>query len=180
MKKGHTGDEGETAVIDEYSVEKSDQLIEVLGEADELNSFVGLASSLIKDPEVKAVLRRIQSDIFVLCTDVQLPISSKRRKSLKLIEEGNVRFIEDTIRFYEQRLEPLRNFIYPSGCLEASILHVCRTVSRRVERALAKLAFKREVSKHAYRYINRLSDLFFVLARYLNKEAGISDEVWKL
>jgi len=180
LKRGHEGNSGRTEIIGRGGIRKTDQLVEVLGEADELNSFIGLASSLINDVEVKNILHKVQSDIFVLCTDVQLPLSSERRKELKLIGEDNVRFIEDELKLYEQQLEPLKSFIYPSGCLEASILHVCRTVCRRVERALARLALEQPINKYVYQYVNRLSDLFFVLARYLNKKAGVKDEAWRL
>lgn len=166
-----TGDTGKTQVKCEM-VQKDDQRVEAIGDIDELNSFVGLARTSIKNEKIDSVLKQVQSVLFTAGSEVGFAATE--------VKTNDVRFLEETIDNYAKQIEELKYFIYPSGSQAAAILHICRTVCRRAERSLFKLSKQENVSKELLCYVNRLSSLFFVLARVANKEANVKDEVWKI
>lgn len=155
---------------------KDSARIGVIGTLDELNSFVGLAVSRFDDGEIKNILKEVQRNLFVVGADVATPfdITEKHERiSLK-----DVAKVEETISRLESELEPLNKFILPGGSREAAVLHICRTICRRVERAIVALKMHEELNNYVFVYINRLSDLFFILARVANKRKDVEDEKW--
>ena len=171
-----TGDEGKTSLFDNSRVWKSDQRIMSYGAVDELNSSLGIALSLELDPEIKDILIKLQNDLFIVGSDLANPNMSdeKIRTTTEMIT-----FLEQKIDLLEPQLEPLTSFILPGGTLLASILHLSRTISRRAETHVIALSQNEEINKDAAIYLNRLSDLMFILARAINHRKNISDIVWK-
>ncbi len=146
------------------------------GAVDELNSSIGIALSLELDPEIKDVLIKIQNDLFIVGSDLANPDMSdkKIRTTIEMIT-----FLEQKIDLLEPQLEPLTSFILPGGTLLASIIHLSRTISRRAETHVVALSKNEEINRDAAIYLNRLSDLMFVLARSINNRKNISDIIWK-
>tara|TARA_B100000029_G_scaffold124711_1_gene118175 strand:+ start:617 stop:1153 length:537 start_codon:yes stop_codon:yes gene_type:complete len=171
-----TGDEGKTSLFDNSRVWKSDQRIMSYGSVDELNSSLGIALSLELDPEIKDILIKLQNDLFIVGSDLANPniFDKKIRTTTEMIT-----FLEQKIDLLEPQLEPLTSFILPGGTLLASILHLSRTISRRAETHVIALSQNEEINKNAAIYLNRLSDLMFILARTINQRNNISDIVWK-
>ena len=171
-----TGDEGKTSLFDNSRVWKSDQRILSYGSVDELNSSLGIALSLELDPEIRDILIKLQNDLFIVGSDLANPNMSdkKIRTSPEMIT-----FLEQKIDLLESQLEPLTSFILPGGTLLASILHLSRTIARRAETHVIALSQNEEINKDAAIYLNRLSDLMFVLTRTINQRKNISDIVWK-
>ena len=171
-----TGDEGKTSLFDNSRVWKSDERIMSYGAIDELNSSIGIALSLELDHEIKDILIKIQNDLFIVGSDLANPDMSdkKIRTTIEMIT-----FLEQKIDLLEPQLEPLTSFILPGGTLLASIIHLSRTISRRAETHVVALSQNEEINRDAAIYLNRLSDLMFVLARSINNRKKISDIVWK-
>ena len=171
-----TGDEGKTSLFDNSRVWKSDERIMSYGAVDELNSSIGIALSLELDHEIKDILIKIQNDLFIVGSDLANPDMSdkKIRTTIEMIT-----FLEQKIDLLEPQLEPLISFILPGGTLLASIIHLSRTISRRAETHVVALSQNEEINKDAAIYLNRLSDLMFVIARSINNRKKISDIVWK-
>ena len=171
-----TGDEGKTSLFDNSRVWKSDERIMSYGAVDELNSSIGIALSLELDHEIKDILIKIQNDLFIVGSDLANPDMSD--KKIRTTSEM-ITFLEQKIDLLEPQLEPLTSFILPGGTLLASIIHLSRTISRRAETHVVALSQNEEINKDAAIYLNRLSDLMFVLARSINNRKKISDIVWK-
>ena len=171
-----TGDDGKTSLFDNSRVWKSHERIVAYGAIDELNSAVGIAISMDLDHQLKEILIRIQNELFVVGSDLANPDMS----DTKIRTTENMIFsLENDIDTFESELSELTNFILPGGTLMSSILHLARTISRRAETNITALSQKEEINKIAAVYLNRLSDLLFVLARVLNKRKNIDDVVWK-
>ena len=171
-----TGDEGKTSLFDNSRVWKSDARIMSYGVVDELNSSLGIALSLELIPEIKDILIKIQNDLFIVGSDLANPNMSdtKIRTTPEMIT-----FLEQKIDLLEPQLEPLTSFILPGGTLLASIIHMSRTISRRAETHVVELSKTQEINNEAAIYLNRLSDLMFVLARTINSRKNMPDIVWK-
>ena len=146
------------------------------GAVDELNSAIGIAISMDLDRQIKEILIRIQNDLFIVGSDLANPDMSDTKirtaESMTLLLENDI----DTL---ESELSELTSFILPGGTLISSILHLSRTISRRAETSVIALSQKEEINKITVVYLNRLSDLLFVLARTINKRKNIDDVVWK-
>lgn len=174
-----TGDAGETALGDGVRVAKHDLRVTAYGTVDEANSTVGLAR-LHADGETDAALMRIQNDLFDLGADLCRPHMAKDAEAeyppLR-VSAAQVERLEAEIDAMNARLEPLRSFVLPGGSALAAHLHLARTVSRRAERCAVELAGVEEVNPAVIRYLNRLSDWFFVAARMAN-DAGRADVLW--
>jgi len=128
--------------------------------------------------EIKVLIRGIQNDLFDLGADLSTPISNVKQNYKPLrITENQVNRIEKTIDKYNEQLKPLNSFILPGGSEEASLLHLSRTIARRAERDVSLLSCEEEINKNSLVYLNRLSDLLFVLSRVLN-ENGLNDVLW--
>lgn len=171
------GDSGETSLFGGQRVSKSAERIEAYGNVDELNSFVGLAASYELSETGSEYLHKVQELLFILGADLATPPSSKTR--IDRISENDIQFLEDVIDTLEEDLEPLKNFILPGGAQAGATLHVARTICRRAERAAVLCAETDEISDDCIKFLNRLSDFLFVIARYENKHAGVREETWK-
>ena len=177
------GDSGKTDLIDQKKVLKSDIRIDCYGEVDELNSNIGFCIALIsdstklKDNDIILKLKRIQNDLFNLGTVLAVSDVSILDKFPK-INKKNIDFIENEIDYYNKGLSDLKSFILPSGSLSGAYFHVCRTICRRVERKCVSLSENFKIDQNILKYLNRLSDLFFVLSRWINKETKSSEDLW--
>ncbi|ABG31029.1 cob(I)yrinic acid a,c-diamide adenosyltransferase [Roseobacter denitrificans] len=174
-----TGDAGETALGNGARVAKHAVRVASYGTSDELNSFVGVAR-LEAEGEMDEALSRIQNDLFDLGADLCRPDMDQDAEAeyppLRMIE-AQVERLESEIDAMNKNLEPLRSFILPGGSRLAAHLHVCRTVSRRAERLCVELATMEAINPSAVKYLNRLSDWFFVAARTVNN-GGKDDVLW--
>lgn len=174
-----TGDAGTTALGNGDRVEKYDTRVEAYGTVDELNSFVGIAR-LNATEETDAALSRIQNDLFDLGADLCRPDMASDEEAeyppLRMAD-AQVGRLEAEIDVMNAELDPLRSFILPGGSPLAAQLHVCRTVARRAERLSVRLSGDEDVNEAAIRYLNRLSDWFFVAARMANN-SGKDDVLW--
>ena len=171
------GDRGETSLVGGVRVPKDAHRIQVYGTLDELNALLGmsLASQGLSET-LKASFLRIQAELFQLGAELATPSGKKIKNAL--VDDSHVVLLEQEIDRMESELPPLKNFILPGGTIESSWVHLARTVSRRAERELVTLHHHEQVREEALRYVNRLSDFFFVAARYLNFIQGVSDIPW--
>ena len=171
------GDQGETSLGDGTRVPKSSARISALGEVDETNAVIGLAR-LDVDAGTDAILARIQNDLFDLGADLCTPITEAERPALRIVQ-SQIEWLETRIDAVTAVLPPLTSFILPAGSPAAARLHVARTVARRAERAVVQLleAPDEAVNRLVLTYLNRLSDLLFVLARAANGMGG-ADILW--
>jgi cob(I)alamin adenosyltransferase len=167
-----TGDAGTTGLGDGSRVAKHSSRIEAIGAVDELNSTLGLLLSEAPPPNIQALLVEIQHDLFDLGGELSIP-------GYTAVSDDQVVRLETAVDTLNAELAPLKEFILPGGTRAASLAHVCRTVCRRAERAIVSLAQDETVSDPVRRYVNRLSDLLFVLARTLNRSAGQPDVMWR-
>jgi len=170
------GDSGETSLFGGQRVSKSSLRIEAYGTVDELNSIIGVAISYGVHERTKELLDEIQIQLFVLGSDLATPPSKKIK--IDRIGETEIAFLEQAIDELEKHLEPLKSFILPGGSPSGANLHVSRTVCRRAERLAVECAKEDEISEFAIKYLNRLSDFLFVVARYENKKSGNEETKW--
>jgi cob(I)alamin adenosyltransferase len=166
-----TGDAGDTGKADGGRVSKDDCLIHAQGDIDELNSFIGLLASKVDDHALGELILNIQHDLFNIGAEISL--------SQQFITAESVEYLEQQLDHYNADLPPLKEFILPGGGEVASLCHVARSVCRRAERSLVTLHHNRQAGKETLAYINRLSDLLFVLARVLTRNAGGKEVYWK-
>lgn len=169
------GDRGRTALRGGIRVPKTDVRIEACGACDELNAALGLARTCADDPELAALLHGAQSAIFAIGADIA---ATGRGPVASSLSDSAVGELERAIDAWEAPLPPLTNFILPGGTLLAAHLHVARTVCRRAERAVVAVTRQHDLSAQTLMYLNRLSDLLFVLARWANHRSGVADPVW--
>ena len=174
------GDRGETALIFGERVSKDHPRVNAYGTIDELNAALGLAASFIKNRRVTNILQEIQNELFNIGAELASPRQLKKNtKEYYLLQESKISKLETIIDLYDEKLPTLRTFILPTGVRGAAALHVARTVCRRAERAVVAIAKAEKINPNIIAYLNRLSDLLFVLARYLNKQSGTKDIHWK-
>jgi cob(I)alamin adenosyltransferase len=167
-----TGDDGSTGLADGSRLAKSAPRVETLGAVDELNSAIGLLLTEAMPDELRACLDGVQHDLFDLGGELSIP-------GHVIMSEAHCRRIDDAITAFNAELPPLKEFILPGGTRAAALAHVARTACRRAERALVALVATAPVAPPMLQYINRLSDLLFVLARALNRHGGRSDVSWQ-
>ncbi len=180
-----TGDDGSTGLTDGSRVSKHSSRPQAYGTVDELNSSLGMVyfclnkgNSNLLHIEIKNLIREIQNDLFDLGADLATPISNKKEKYPALrIKKEQINKIENKIDYYNKSLKPLNSFILPGGSEASTLLHQSRTITRRAERDTSLLSSEEDVNKQALIYLNRLSDLLFVLCRVLN-ENGLKDVLW--
>ena len=175
-----TGDDGTTSLGDMSRTSKNDPRLEAYATVDEANSSIGvvLAMGDIKDESIKKLLIRIQNDLFDVGEDLCTPVVDNPASEPLRVLESQIEYLENQIDHYNESLQPLRSFVLPSGTPAAALMHVARTVTRRAERTTwhAIHAFGGGVNPITAKYLNRLSDLLFVLARFVNKDEG--DQLW--
>jgi cob(I)alamin adenosyltransferase len=173
-----TGDEGKTSLGDGSRLPKFHIRVSAYGSIDEANSVIGLAILHVNDPNVHKLLRHIQNDLFDVGADLCRPERQGTEAQPLRVTEEQVVWLEDKIDFFNAGLAPLDSFVLPGGSEASAHLHHARTVTRRAERDVVRLASEGALNPAVLRYINRLSDLFFVLARYLN-DKGAGDVRWQ-
>ncbi len=174
-----TGDKGETGLFGGERVSKDSLRLNAYGTLDELNAFIGLAISEVKSDEISNVLIDLQNKLFVVGSDLAAPETEKNKK-LKIFRTPTEYIIETehNIDRFEAQLSELKNFILPGGSKGAALLHICRTISRRAEREIVALKNTVTIGDNILIFINRISDLFFVLSRFENKYSNIPDTKW--
>lgn len=172
-----TGDDGNTGLQGNLRISKSHPRIFAYGAVDEANAVLGIVLTNSLDEDIFNVLQKIQNDLFVVGSDLSNPNLNdvKNRVSLEMIQG-----LEQNIDKFESELPPLTNFILPGGVIPASQLHFARTIVRRAETLTVQLAEKDEINSNCIIYLNRLSDLFFVMGRLINKRNGKEDILWKI
>ena len=173
-----TGDAGETSLFDNSRVSKADARVDAYGEVDELNACLGAARAAGLDPDLAAAVMAIQRELFAVgarLADPSTRIADRVTKAA--VQESDVERLEQTIDRLEAELEPLRRFILPGGSMPGAWLHVSRTICRRAERRVVGLGAD-AVEPIVIVYLNRLSDLLFVMARAVNCRAGVPETEW--
>ena len=173
-----TGDEGKTSLGDGGRLPKFDPRVAAYGSIDEANSTLGVAVLHIESGEVGALLKHIQNDLFDVGADLCRPERADGGSAPLRITEEQVTWLERQIDRFNDELEPLTSFVLPGGNPASAYLHLARTVTRRAEREVVRLSADAPVNPAALCYVNRLSDLLFVLARYVN-DKGKSDVRWQ-
>ncbi len=173
-----TGDKGTTDLIGGTRVPKYHKKIEAFGTVDELNSFVGLIRDNTENKHIREVLIKIQEHLFIL-ESLLAKDGSKLRESLPDLDDSDVELLEKEIDAMNEQLSPLTSFLLPGGHPTVSFCHIARTVCRRAERLTIKLNETYIVGTLAVRYLNRLSDYFFVLARKFSKDLNVPENLWK-
>ena len=173
-----TGDEGKTSLGDGARLPKFHPRVTAYGSIDETNSTIGVAILHIADDDVLAALRHVQNDLFDVGADLCRPERPSTQAVPLRITDEQVAWLENRIDRFNVELEPLTSFVLPGGSPASAYLHLARTITRRAERDVAHLSAEESINPAALRYVNRLSDLLFVLARYLNDQ-GKKDIRWQ-
>lgn len=175
-----TGDAGDTGLFGGGRVPKDHARVEAYGDVDELNAVLGWVRAAEPMPRIDEIIVPVQRDLFSLGALLATPDREKMRAHLQKarIDDDRIRELELAIDECERELDPLRSFIIPGGTAKAAALHVARTVCRRAERRVVGLQRDAEVPELAVRYLNRLSDLLFMLARVANRRAGAGEVSW--
>ena len=173
-----TGDKGETGLFKGPRVPKHNFRVEAYGDVDELNAVVGVLLVHISDPEIRDLLESIQHELFEVGADLATPLQPKDDPRLRIKENFTTR-LEKIIDKAEERLPELAYFILPGGSLGGAMLHLARTVCRRAERSVTRLQEVEKINPEIVRYLNRLSDLLFVLARSVNQANNNPEVPWQ-
>jgi len=171
------GDAGATSLGNGERVAKSNIRVQAYGTVDEVNAIVGLVQAHLNDQSLETQLARIQNDLFDLGADLCTPQGKERKTGALRMTDEQWQRLEEDIDVVNDGLEPLTSFVLPGGSMVAAHLHLARTVVRRAERIVCELAEREKVSEAALKYLNRLSDFFFVLSRHCN-DRGNSDVLW--
>ncbi|MFY9608178.1 MAG: cob(I)yrinic acid a,c-diamide adenosyltransferase [Blastocatellia bacterium] len=168
-----TGDTGETSLVGGARVSKASIRVEAYGDVDEVNSIIGLARACLQDAEVDKALGVVQNDLFTLGAD----LASPSEIDVPRIQASFVETLEQLSDRFLAELEPLKEFILPGGSQAGATLHLARTVARRAERRAVKLSEEEDVNAKAIVYLNRLSDLLFILARLVNHRDAVAEKM---
>ena len=175
-----TGDDGSTGVMGAERVQKNNPRIKACGAVDELNAVLGICATVAEQANthpLQRIINSVQHDLFTLGADLGTPLDA--RASVPRIEDDKATALESNIDALEEDLPALANFILPTGGNLASHLHLARTVCRRAEREVVEASATFSLNPHTLEYLNRLSDLLFVMARWANVQAQIPDVLWK-
>jgi cob(I)alamin adenosyltransferase len=167
-----SGDAGKTSLVDGSRVSKADLRVAAYGDVDELNSLLGVARVGLVDGQLNDALGKIQNELFIVGADLASPLTVQ----VPRVGATHVDELERLIDLLLDELEPLREFILPGGTQFGATLHLARTVARRAERSVVALAAQSGINDQALIYLNRLSDLLFVMARVANKRSGVKEE----
>ncbi|MCH8267419.1 MAG: cob(I)yrinic acid a,c-diamide adenosyltransferase [Acidobacteria bacterium] len=184
------GDAGKTSLASGARISKASLRVSAYGDVDELNSFLGLARARIKDQALQQLLGQIQNDLFIIGADLATPVpdpapdpapnaAKTKSRSMRRVGQSEVESLEKSIDLYNDPLPPLKEFILPAGNEVGALLHVARAVARRAERGAVRLsedaAEAGKINPQTIAYLNRLSDLLFVLARVVNRQGGSAE-----
>jgi cob(I)alamin adenosyltransferase len=184
MKKAdvytRTGDKGTTGLVGGTRIKKSDTRINLYGEVDELNSYIGVGLSQLDKNFERKSLQLIQSSLFDLGSNLACEKEKRSQFKLPQISQDSIARLERDIDEMDSLLQPLKHFILPGGDPAAASFHVCRTVCRRIERTMVDFEDQNpgDIPENALIYINRLSDYFFILSRYINSSKSIEETQW--
>jgi cob(I)alamin adenosyltransferase len=173
-----TGDKGETGLLGNVRISKDSLRVSAYGEVDELNSVLGLVRSSSQNTEINTLLEGLQRDLFTMGADLASP--TKEGRNVQRVTKDMIMELEKTIDILQGKLPPLSAFILPGGGETGALLHLSRCVARRAERSLVTLSRKENVNDNMIPYINRLSDLLFVMARFANHQDGKREMEWHL
>jgi len=173
-----TGDSGETSLLGGKRVGKDNLRIQTCGTIDELNSIIGISITEITNPELKETLQGIQNDLFVIGSYTALPVEFENTK-IQRVDNNFSDKLDIIIDKYDSKLPGLKDFILPGGVKGSAFLHFARTVCRRAERNVVALAKSEKINPGIEKYLNRLSDLLFVLARFENFSNDTPDIIWQ-
>jgi cob(I)alamin adenosyltransferase len=173
-----SGDDGRTSLGDGARLQKFHTRVAAYGSVDEANSVIGVALLYLDDGDIRDVLTHVQNDLFDLGGDLCRPEREHRKVEPLRVSERQEKWVEERIDAFNAALTPLDSFVLPGGSPAAAHLHHARTVVRRAERYMTEIAYQEPVNPAVLKYANRLSDLLFVLARYLN-DAGRADVLWQ-
>jgi len=175
-----TGDGGETGLFGGGRVKKSDLRVEAYGDVDEVNAHLGSALALLASHPVAGEIAAIQADLFTLGADLAtVPAAAAKPMKAMRLSPQRALHLEELIDRWESEIAPLKHFILPGGSPGAAALQVCRAVCRRAERSVVRLSLAESVHPEAVVYLNRLSDLLFVLSRWVNARDGVPETIWK-
>lgn len=174
-----TGDKGTTSLIGGTKVLKSDLRIEAYGTVDELNSYVGLCRDLIVDEPSKNILKEIQDRLFTIGSLLACDPEKETKMNIPGLKEEDIGLLETEIDKMDKELPEMKHFILPGGHVTVSHIHIARCVCRRAERCCVRLREKEEESSIIIKYLNRLSDYFFVLARFIAHLLKAEEITWK-
>ncbi len=175
-----TGDKGETSLFGGQRVPKDNLRIEAYGTVDELNAYLGQAVASSISEEVKTVLYKIQNQLFAVGSDLATPHDKNIKKDIPRVNQEMIDKLESLIDSFDSKLPELRNFILPGGNSAASSLHIARTICRKIERRIVTLSKEENIGEYILKYLNRLSDLLFILARFENQESNTPDVIWQI
>jgi cob(I)alamin adenosyltransferase len=176
------GDRGETSLFGGQRVRKDDARVEAYGDVDELNAVIGSVLAEIRDEDLREMLETVQRSLFDLGAELATPDPEKREekgKGIRRVSDADVDALEGAIDRLDTELEPLRVFVLPGGERAAALLHHARTVCRRAERRVVGLSTQEASAELPVRYLNRLSDLLFTLARVVNRRSGTPESTWE-
>jgi cob(I)alamin adenosyltransferase len=176
------GDRGETSLFGGDRVQKDDPRVEAYGAVDELNALLGVALSEIGDKDLRELLEGVQCSLFDLGGELATPGVEERAargKPIPRVSDADVEGLEQAIDRLDAELDPLRVFVLPGGARGAALLHHARTVCRRAERRVVRLGAEADLSPTLIRYLNRLSDLLFVVARVVNRRQDVAEPTWE-
>ncbi len=168
------GDKGETDTSTGQRTSKGDPLVDVEGTSDELNSFLGYARSVVEWDDMRGDLAVMQEDIFTLGEDI---LADSKKRS---ISEERVKWLEDRVNVYRAEVGKIRLFVVPGGSRESAVLHVARTVSRRLERSIVVASGVKHINPQVLAYANRISSLLFMQALAANKRKGVEEAIWSI
>lgn len=172
-----TGDKGKTSLFGGKRISKDNLRVETYGTVDELNSFVGLAATEVKNSKIISTLQKLQNTLFILGSELAAP--NNKNGFIPRITKENIEEIEKQIDYFDSQLEELKNFILPSGSKGSVLLQVSRTICRRAERRVISLTKFEYINSNIIIFLNRISDLLFVLSRFENKINKIPDKAWQ-
>jgi cob(I)alamin adenosyltransferase len=168
-----SGDQGETSLVGGARVSKASVRVDAYGDVDELNSVIGLARAHLPDAEIDDVLAKIQNELFTVGADLASPAEI----AVPRVQESNTKALEELSDGFLSQLEPLKEFVLPGGSEGGAALHLARTVARRAERRAVALMHAEELNPEVIVYLNRLSDLLFILARLVNSRSSITEKM---
>lgn len=170
-----TGDDGTTGIQNGARISKTDSRIQAYGMVDEINSFLGIILSKLDEKDLENLITKIQNDLFVVGSDLSNP---DLKNTQNRVNDEMIKTLEENIDNLEKKLPPITKFILPGGHEIAALVHVSRSITRRAEIFVIFLSEKEKINNNCIIYLNRLSDLLFVIARTINQRKNVKDVIW--
>ena len=170
-----TGDDGTTGIQNGARISKTDSRIQAYGMVDEINSFLGIILSKLDEKDLENLITKIQNDLFVVGSDLSNP---DLKNTQNRVNDEMIKTLEENIDNLEKKLPPITNFILPGGHEIAALVHVSRSITRRAEIFVIFFSEKEKINNNCIIYLNRLSDLLFVIARTINQRKNVKDVIW--